>query len=794
MNTSFNQNDENVNILQTIRGYFTFWPLFVAVTLLTSSISILYLRYTKPTYLINSKLLVKDQKKGISATDLLQSIDVMGETSLVENEIEILKSYPLVYSTLSDLKLYSTVSTKGTIKNIEVYKSENPIILTAQYPDSLVELEKITFILDWKGQNIRINKKVYYPGELIELGNLNKFTFSFNPQFKYNNIKEYSLSITPLSNLTQDFIENIDIQPTSTTSTVIKISLKSTFPKRDIDIINNLFINYQQIGLKDKNLSTSQTLVFLNNRIKILNSELAEIENTIEKFKIKENLFDISEQSKILLNAYQSKDIVLSELDLQLSILDQVEKYVLNKGFKEQTSPSLLGLNDPALATLIAKLQETGLQYTRLEQTTSFNNDMLLKLRSEIEKLQSNVTEVIINNRKNLITSVNKTKSEIGTYNQELKKIPVKEREFIQLNREQIVKNTIYSFLLSKREETELSISSTINDSKIIETANSSLKPIKPIVPLVIILGFLSGITISVIIVVIGRLMNQKILTKDDIKANTDISVLGEIIQSTELVNNIFAEKADSLIAEQFRNLRSQLGFLIPNQKQKTIVVTSSIPGEGKSFTATNLALSISLLGINVALIELDLRKPKIVKTLGLQRPSAKIGLSNVLAGKSSLEDIIIKVDNYPNLFVIPAGIIPPNPTELISSPQFGVFIAQLKQQFDYVIIDTPPVSLFSDALLINEFADASFFVVRQNYTPKESVASVNQLYVDEKFKNAGIIFNGINPDSLFNYGYGYSYHYNYSYSYRYGYGSYGKAGDKKVGVIKRIIKKIKNL
>jgi capsular exopolysaccharide synthesis family protein len=794
LNTPFNQNDENVNILQTIRGYITFWPLFVVVTFLTLTISYFYLKYTPRVFQISSKLLVQDQKKGVSPTDLLESLDVMGESTIIENEIEVLKSWPIVQKVVIDLRLYTRVYKENIIKDNFAYGVANPISLTAKYPDSLTESGELSFVLNWGNKTIFLKNKLYKEGDWIDLGELNKFILRFNPKYIHKNINNYALKIRPVSAIAQDFIKNVQIKSTSTTSTVINIDLESENPKRDIDLINTLLIEYQKSTINDKNLSASNTLTFLNKRIEVLSSELTSIESEIERFKVKENLFDLSEQSKILLNAFQSKDIALGELDLQLSLLDQVESYVLKKGFKEQTSPSLLGLNDPGLTSLLTKLQETGLSYGRLEKTTGYNNDVLVQLRAEIQKLQTAVTEMIANNRKSLKTSIAKLKSDLNSYDNELNSIPQKERTFVQINRQQIVKNTIYNFLLSKREETELSLATSVNDSKVIEGASSSVKPIRPVIPLVVILGFLSGISISVIIVVIGRLMNQKILTKDDIKGNTEISVLGEVIQSTELQNNIFAEKADSLIAEQFRNLRSQLGFLIPNQKQKTLVVTSSIPGEGKSFTATNLALSISLLGINVALIELDLRKPKIMKTLGIQRPGTKIGLSSVLAGQSSLEDIIIKVDTYPNLFVIPAGITPPNPTELISSPQFGAFITQLKQQFDYVIIDTPPISLFSDALLINEFADASLFVVRQNYTPKESVANLNQLYVDKRVKNAGIIFNGINPDSLFNYGYGYSYHYNYSYSYRYGYGSYGKAGDKKVGLIPRLVKRLKKM
>lgn len=794
MNTTYNQNDENVNILQTIRGYFTFWPLFVLVTLLTLTISYFYLKYTPRVYQISSKLLVKDQKKGVSPTDLLESLDVMGESTIIENEIEVLKSWPLVEKVVTDLGLYTKVYKQNLIKDNFAYGIANPIKLLAKYPNSLTETPELPFKLDWGSKTIFLQNKLYKAGDLIDLGSNNKFILSFNPNYVNKNINTYNLKIYPVSVIAQDFIKKAQIKSTSTTSTVINLDLESENPKRDVDLINTLLSEYQKSTIDDKNLSAANTLLFLNKRIEVLSKDLASIESEIEQFKVKENLFDLSEQSKILLNALQSKDIALGELELQLTLLDQVESYVQKKGFKEQTSPSLLGLNDPGLNSLLSKLQETGLVYSRLEKTTGYNNDSLIKLRSEIQKLQNSVSEIIVNNRKSLKTSVTKLKSELNSYDSELKSIPQKERIFVKINREQIVKNTIYNFLLSKREETELSLATAVYDSKIIEGASASIKPIRPVIPLVIILGFLSGITLSVLIVIVGRLLNQRVLTKDDIKMNTQIAVIGEVIQSDELKDDIFAEKNDSLIAEQFRNIRAQLGFLIPDKKQKTIVVTSFIPGEGKSFNATNLALSISLLGQKVALIELDLRKPKIVKMLKLQKHTNKIGISSVLAKQCTLEEIILKHENYPDLYVVPAGITPPNPTELISSSKFEEFIDELKKQFDYVIIDTPPVSLFSDALIINQLADATLFVVRQNVSFKENVSNLNQLYHDKKVKNAGIIFNGINPDNLFNYGYGYSYLYNYNYSYKYGYGSYGKANAKKTGLIPRLVKRLNDI
>jgi capsular exopolysaccharide synthesis family protein len=450
--------------------------------------------------------------------------------------------------------------------------------------------------------------------------------------------------------------------------------------------------------------------------------------------------------------------------------LQDVQQYVDTKGKKPGTVPAQMLINDPTLAGLIQKLYDAEFQVSKAESINGEKSDAVIMANETVGRIKRDIRENLGTIRSNLNAVKSNVNSGIAMNNGLLSQVPRKERGLLDISRQQAIKNNIYTFLLQKREETALSSAGTTPDLRVLEKG-SSYGPIKPVAKNFYLTGFLLGLLVSVAYVLLREQFNRKILFRTEIEEKTKIPVLAEIMYSKTPDTIAISEGKRTIIAEQFRSMRTNLAFMGINEEHKTLLVTSSISGEGKSFIALNLAMSFTLTGKKVGLMEMDLRKPKLSKYLGINRDP---GITSYLIGKSPIESII-KETKYPNLFVVSAGPIPPNPTELILSDKFKEMMALLKEKFDYIIIDSAPIGPVTDSQLISGYADSTLYVVRHAHTPKVFLRMIDDLYKQEKFKNMALIFNGLKPRGagvLGGYGYGYG-----SYGYGYGYG-YGGGGD----------------
>ena len=459
-----------------------------------------------------------------------------------------------------------------------------------------------------------------------------------------------------------------------------------------------------------------------------------------------------------------------SEVEIQLDVLKDVQQYVDNKGKKPGTVPSQMLISDPTLSGLIEKLYDAEFQLSKAESINGEKSDAVIMANQAVGRIKSDIRENLGTIRSNLNAVKSNVNSGIAMNSGLLSQIPRKERGLLEISRQQAIKNNIYTFLLQKREETALSSAGTTPDLRVLEKG-AAAGPIKPVAKNFYLTGLLLGLLISVAYVLLREQFNRQILFRTEIEEKTKVPVLAEIMYSKSTDAIAISEGKRTIIAEQFRSLRTNLAFMGMNEEHKSLLVTSSISGEGKSFIALNLAMSFTLTGKKVGLMEMDLRKPKLSKYLGIKRDP---GITNFLIGKATVEEII-KTTIYPNLFVISAGPIPPNPTELILSAKFGEMMALLKEKFDYIIIDSAPIGPVTDSQLINKYADTTLFVVRHAHTPKVFLRMIDDLYKQEKFTNMALIFNGLKPrGSSLTGGYGYGYG---SYGYGYGYG-YGGSSD----------------
>ena len=752
------QTDRNV-FLQILERYLPFWPLFIITTAISLSVTFVYLRSQVPIYIASAKVLLKDPNKGSGDSKILDALNIFGDKKIVENEIVVLRSTNLMQEVVRQLNLYASVYNEGKVRVEELYKENSPVYFLTSQSEVFSPSQKYFFTVDWKGNSITIDNKTVHFNDSVLLNNT-PYRVEANPTYNKNlKGKNYYLLINSVEESASNFINDLKANAISNQSTVIDIKLETPVPQKGMDILTKLFEVYKATGIDDKNQTAASTLAFIDNRLGLVTSQLDSVEKNVVTYKRKNDVIDLSAQAHVYFDKAKEYDKAKSELDIQLDVLNDINSYINTKGKRQGTVPSLVLLNDPGLASLLSKLYDAEFLLEKNKSVAGEKSDAVILAEEQVSKLQSSIRENVGNIRKNLTSARNNINSSIGSSTNILSQIPQKERGLLDVTRQQAIKSNIVAYLLQKREETALNSASTIADLRIIEKA-ASFGPIKPVAKNYYLSGLIIGILLALLIILVREQFNRKILFTSEIEEKTKVPLVGEIVQVDSKSPIVIQEGKRTMVAEQFRSLRTNLNFMALSEDAKTTLITSNISGEGKSFISINLAISHTLTDKKVALLELDLRKPRLSALLNVNRDP---GISNYLVGKIPIEGII-KETAIKNLFVISAGAIPPNPSELILSSRFKDMINELKTRFDYLIIDSAPIGPVSDSLLLKEYADTTIFVVRHNATPKIYLKLIDNLFKQKKFKNMCIVFNGLKRRGIGgNYGYG-----------SYGYGNYG--------------------
>ena len=763
----FKERPDTNLLLQILQRYFPFWPLFVITISIGLAISWVYLRVETRIYVATAKVLLKDPQKGGGDSKVLDALNIFSEKKIVENEIIVLRSSVILEEVVADLDLYNSIFNKGKVRIEELYKGNAPVWFKAVDKNNINGGGKYYFDVDWKKKQVYINNLHIAFNDTV---NINGSAYFIVPNPAYNRSvtgKNYYVVFNSVSNTAAVFAGDLKANATSNSSTVIEVKLETPVPEKGVDFLNLLFEVYNKDAVEDKNQIAARTLAFIEGRLERVVGQLDSVEKNIQRYKTQESVYDLGGQASLYLSNVSELDKKSSNVEIQLDVLRDVQGYVDSKGKRPGTVPSQMLISDPTLAGLLSKLYDAEFQLTRAESINGEKSDAVIMANQAVGRIKNDIRENLGTIRSNLNAVKSNVNSGIAMNNGMLSQIPRKERGLLDISRQQAIKNNIYTFLLQKREETALSSAGTTTDLRVLEKG-SSYGPIKPVAKNFYLTGFLLGLLVAVGYVLLREQFNRKILFRNEIEDKTSIPVLAEIMYSKSPDTIAISEGKRTIIAEQFRSLRTNLAFMGINEEHKTLLVTSSISGEGKSFIALNLAMSFTLTGKRVGLMEMDLRKPKLSKYLGINRDP---GITSFLINKASI-DQIIKETKYPNLFVISAGPIPPNPTELILSPKFGEMMAELKERFDYIIIDSAPIGPVTDSQLINSYVNATLYVVRHAHTPKIFLRMIDDLYKQQKFTNMTLIFNGLKPrgSSLLGGGYGYGYG-SYGYGYGYGYG-----------------------
>jgi len=759
-NTELEETKE-VSLGDLLYKFLPFWPFFVLLLLISMSCAWFYLRYKLPEYQTTATLLIKDDKKGSGGTDMMQAFDMFGSKKSVENEVEVLKSKTLMQEVVKNLYLYAPVTVEGRVLKQSGYIL-SPIVVEAKNPDSIQFSNKIPFSYNETAQSVKIANTNYPVKQMVKtpFGILeflpNKYYHHVGETLKDN---DFFFSLISVKRAANNILGSIKIASSEKESSVINLSIIGEIPQRGEDILNELLLVYNQAAILDKNELAANTLKFIQDRLKYVVHELDSVEEKLQRFKANNKITDISAQGQIFLQTVAGNDQKVSDINMQLAALDQVENYVKGKGGMGGIAPATFGVADPVLTELLKKLSDLELQYTQTKKIVPENNPGIIALVDGINKLKPGILENIQSQRRNLLAGRNNLAATNNRYSSMLKTIPEQERELLEISRQQVIKNNIYTFLLQKREETTLSFASAVADSRVIDKPESSDGPVSPKKSFIYLLSIMAALAMGIAIIYIKEMLTRSVQQRSDIEKYIDVPFLGEVMYDRSKSTIVIADGKRSFIAEQFRQLRTSLGYMGIDETHKRILVTSSISGEGKSFIAINLGISLALMGKKVVLIELDLRKPKLSDQFRISR---KTGLTNYLIGKMPADELI-KDTGIENLFMIPSGPIPPNPSELMSNGRLPQLLSHCEKTFDYIIIDTAPINPVTDAFILSPLADVTLFIVRHNYTPKMFLQKMEEKRKMNSLKNAAIIYNGVKGKGFSKYGYGNGYGYGYT-------------------------------
>ncbi|MFN5136340.1 MAG: GumC family protein, partial [Chitinophagaceae bacterium] len=728
------QNDNEGRILtfkDILFKYISNLPLFffaLGAALITAWA---YLRWATPIYSVSSSMIVKvENAANIKGNEKFSSVFNQVDKINMEDEIELMRSKEFLSRVVETLHLNNVFIEHGKVRSSEVYQFTPFNVEVVKINDSLSNYGFNIQLVSSKGylfnketklrpfySNIEINGSVFriVPGsENLDADAGRKFTYAWKPS----------------KSVAGEISGSLAISQKSRNSSVLNLSLSTLNPEKGKAILNQIMNEYGTYNVLDKSRISKNSLDFINSRLDKLENELGIVEGDLQDFKKRNQFLDMEEQSKMYFDRINSTEEELRRQEVQIKVLDLLDEYIQSKRNRDSLIPSTLFLADPTLSYLVSEYNRLIIKKGNELRLSKPTSPVIKELDYNLEKTRNG----IIDNLKTVKQSYVITRDELYKKNKtakgEIFELPEKESQIREIKRQQAIKNELFTYLLQKREETGIQLASVVSNSRVFAEAEGGGEPFLPKRKNAYMLAIFFGILIPVIIILVRDMMNDRVTTKNDIIKYTKIPIIGELGHNDKPQTLVVVKNSRTILAEQFRIIRSNLQYLLKRDRTPVILITSSFSGEGKSFAATNLAASIALTGKKTVLLEFDLRKPKVLSGLGLQRT---FGITHFVVGKVKAEELPVKVPETDNLYVVGCGPTPPNPSELLLDPKIKELFEYLKDAFDVVVVDTAPVGLVSDSLTLSNFADASLFVVRQRYTYKKQLQLLDELYQQKK-------------------------------------------------------------
>jgi len=756
--------EEFIDFKKILNSLLSNWAWFLLSIIACLTIAFLYTRYTPPIYQISAKLLVNDEDKGAGlgggADALMDLGGLLGSKNSVDNEVEIIKTRFLMEQLVRQMQLNIIYGRKANFISRELNNA--PFKLTLVKSADTISSTKIN-IETLGGNKLKITTKEEEKeiswNQTFSIKDVGSLRLTQNPGTKVEGT--YFAIVTSIDDRVSSLMEQLTVGISNRQVSIMDIGLTYPLPDKGEEILRNLIAKYIQTNLGDKNAIADSTYVFIRERINVIASELGDVENKVESFKATNRLADMTEQSKLLVQNTGEFTGELAKAETQVSVLNDLESYLKDETKNKRVFPTSLLPQDMVFSGLVEQYNALLIERDKQLLSVTESSPFIENIDSQISGLRKGILANIQSTRNTFVLTRNKLRSQLQSAESKIEGVPEIEKNYLKLARNQKIKQELYIFLMQKAEETAISKASNMSVAKTIDPPKANNVPINPKK------GQIMGIALFISLVLpfawffIVELLNNRVTTKEDITERTDVPVIGEITHNSSPDNMVVASDGRSAIAEQFRALRTNLSFYLKRSDQNVILFTSSVSGEGKSFTAINLGNILALTGKRVLLMEMDLRKPGLSAKLGV--PNNK-GFSNYAIDESlQVADLIKPLNISSNLFLVSSGPIPPNPAEVLMSERTSALINELKGQFDYIIMDAPPIGVVTDAQLLAAHADVAIYMVRQGVTLKDHIKIVEDLNQTDKMLNLTIIVNDIKSKS---YGYGY------------GYGSYAEVQD----------------
>jgi len=753
-------------------GYLRYWYWFVISMAVCGLLAWLYLRYTVPEYEAYNKLLIKDGKSDqmLSEESVLQDLGLLGSSSNLVNEMELLKSRSMMLQVVNNLGIYTRYYAVGTFKETELFGAQPFLVDTTELDvDALAgQRFEIALLADSTFSITQGEKNLgeYTFGEWITVGK-SKFKLLASDEYKaekYNN--PFAIQFTNALATARSYSNKLDISQVRDRASVLRLALVDYNGDKAVAILDELVKVYNQANINDKNRVGKNTLQFIEERIDFLTLELADVEGDVERYKSGNNIaLELESRAEDVLSRVNSYEQEIAQVEVQVELANALLNAIRNPERPYDLLPASLNNDNGELNITINQYNQLILQREQLAKSAGGSNPLLLNLESQLDDLRQNISNNLATYLRSIQLSKAKIESKYADLRTTLRSIPKAERELLEKKRQQIIKENLFLYLLQKREETALSLAVTVPNSRVVDPAESTSGPITPVPFNIMALAVFLGLALPIGGILTKQILDDKVRGEKDIKDFSPVPIVGAIAETKLEHQVVVSPNSRSGVAEMFRLIRTNLRFMSPEGKTPTFLVTSTISGEGKTFVSVNLGMTMAIANKRTLLMGFDLRKPKMGTYL--KEDDTSRGISSYIVDDTlQAADIIRHSSFHPKLDFITSGPIPPNPAELILTDRMRELMEYAQAHYDIVIIDTPPVGLVADAFLINNYVTNSLYVVRAGKTPKSVVATIDDIYQQGKLNNLACILNGISSKD----GYGYNYGYGSGYGYGYGY------------------------
>lgn len=752
-------NEDNINIIDVILRFLRYWKLILFMLLLSLIIGTCYTFVAPKKYMASASILLTEggnSNKGTGNLDL-ESLGLLTTTNNIDNEIALLTSPDLMLQVVNDLKLNYSYYIKDKFREIDIYKNSPYSAILDN--DSILAITSIEFMIEKRNNKYYVaGKYTGYEGELHSilseseslpiilniLGTNLKIEAANKTVEKEENSLEVFVSIKNPVGVADGYASMIDISTVTKYASTLSLKITTSNSQKGKDILSNLIQAYNIDNVNDKNKMALNTATFINERIADIGLELGDVEKDVEEFKKTQGITNLSNEANIYIQQSTVADTRLVDIETQIKIVEMIEAFIKDSDNETNPIPNI-GMTDPSLSSSILEYNNKILSYNPILSTTSKDNPTRERILTEITMLRSNILDLVKSVKKSLLISKTDIDKQLNLNLSKIRSLPTLERGLVEKMRQQQIKENLYLFLLQKREESNIMMASNSDKAKIVIKARSSNAPVVPNGRMILLISAVLGIVVSIFIVYLRTLLHNKIESKEDLERISEVPVIAAITKNDEDQPIVVRENTNTPISELFRYLRNKIEFVLEKKSNNTILVTSTISGEGKTFVSVNLASAFALNNKKVLLIGMDIRNPQLSTVMNF---SKGYGLTDYLSGhKENWRDLLVTIKDNNNLSVLQAGTIPPNPNELLKSKRLQSLMQELKAEYDVIIVDSAPLGIISDTYALSELADFTLYVVRENVTFKSAINFINEEYRENQFSNMYLLLNGSTLD-----------------------------------------------